>query len=205
MWVCSRCYKKLQHRRGARMAPGAAPHPVVVELSASDTALARKYARGAELGGQSQVRGSDRGERLAEDQLVGQLCTLAFHRHQLGHLDLYIASREAANAEPWRGDGGTDVPGKHIDVKGSAMRASDDPLRYRLPVRPKERHSANRYVLALLPREPTKVYLVGWAKDSDLPEEPDRSGPLAGAFTIQAYALRDMTTMRVEASDGREL
>jgi hypothetical protein len=40
-----------------------------------------------------------------------------------------------------------------VDIKGSLMRYSNNPLNYRLLVRPKERHDNWIYVLALVPKE----------------------------------------------------
>jgi hypothetical protein len=76
------------------------------------------------------------------------------------------------------------------------MRASPDPLRYRLAVRPKERHPGMVYVLVLVSDDadgvPRHAHLVGWASESELPSAPESSGALAGAFCLPAHQLHPL-------------
>jgi len=152
-------------------------------------------AKKAEIGGRSQIRNTNsRTSNLAEDQLVGQISTYCASMILTGSPEGYIQARDKANANPLAGDNGVDISGlPNVDIKGSLMRYSNDPLNYRLLVRPKERHDNWIYVLALVPKErPYKTYLVGWANDKDLPLKPydGEIKSLHGAYVIEARSLR---------------
>jgi hypothetical protein len=152
-------------------------------------------AKKAEIGGKSQFRNrNDRINSLNEDQLVGQISTFCGSIILTGSPEGYISAREKANKNPTSGDGGVDIIGlSNIDIKGSLMRYSMNPLSYRLLVRPRERHDNWIYVLGLVPKErPYKCHLVGWAKDSDLPSSTYNGEikALHGAYVIDAINLR---------------
>lgn len=157
-------------------------------------------AKKAEIGGRSQFRNSsNRNTNLAEDQLVGQISTYCASMVLTGSPEGYIKAREKANADPLSGDGGIDIIGlNNIDIKGSLMRYSDNPLNYRLLVRPKERHKNWIYVLGLVPKErPYKCHLVGWMQDSDLPSST-YNGPiksLHGAYVLEANKLNKISEL----------
>ena len=73
------------------------------------------------------------------------------------------------------------------------MRYSENPLDYRLLVRPRERHDGWIYVLAMVPKQrPYKCYLVGWTKDEDLPKSTydGKIKSLHGAFCVEAKNLK---------------
>ena len=164
-------------------------------VDAESTQLIISNAKKAEIGGRSQIRNSNsRISNLAEDQLVGQISTYCASMILTGSPEGYIQARDKANANPLAGDNGVDISGlPNIDIKGSLMRYSNDPLNYRLLVRPKERHEDWIYVLALVPKErPYKTYLVGWANDNDLPSKPYNGEikSLHGAYVIEARSLR---------------
>lgn len=149
----------------------------------------------AEIGGKSQIRAANkRASNLAEDQLVGQISTYCASMILTGSPEGYIQARDKANANPLAGDNGVDIAGlPNVDIKGSLMRYSNNPLNYRLLVRQKERHENWIYVLALVPKErPYKTYLVGWANDNDLPSKPydGEIKSLHGAYVIEARNLR---------------
>lgn len=159
------------------------------------TQLIISNAKKAEIGGKSQIRNSDkRASNLAEDQLVGQISTYCASIILTGSSEGYIKARDKANSNPFAGDNGVDIVGlPNVDIKGSLMRYSNNPLNYRLLVRPKERHANWIYVLALVPKErPYKTYLVGWANDNDLPSKPydGEIKSLHGAYVIEARNLR---------------
>lgn len=165
---------------------------ISIPLSKYDWALASYHAGRAELGGVSRVRGSDRAASLVEDQLVGQLGTLALHKYLYGTTERYVFSRHAQNRFPDQGDGGEDLPGANVDVKTSVMRYGQDPWRYNLCVRPRERHADWVYILGLVSKEYVTdrlVHLLGWIGDAALPAEPATEGPLAGAFVVPAHTL----------------
>jgi len=154
-------------------------------------------SRKAEIGGKSQIRnGESRARSLAEDQLVGQIATYCGSMVITGSQIGYVKARNKANESPFEGDGGVDIFGlENVDIKGSLMRYSKDPLKYRLLVRERERHDGWIYVLGLVPgNRPYRCHLVGWAFDSDLPEE-EYNGPIAsikGAYVVEAESLRKM-------------
>jgi hypothetical protein len=164
------------------------------------TDLIISNAKLAEIGGKSQFRSSkQRHNNLSEDQLVGQISTFCGSIILTGSSEGYIKAREKANKNPKQGDGGVDIIGlSNVDIKGSLMRYSSNPLNYRLLVRPKERHDDWIYVLGLVPKErPYKCHLVGWAKDSDLPKST-YNGPiqsLHGSYVIEAINLRNMNDL----------
>ena len=157
-------------------------------------------AKKAEIGGRSQIRNNvQRQNNLAEDQLVGQISTFCGSIILTHSPEGYIKAREKANATPTQGDNGIDICGlANVDIKGSLMRYSSNPLNYRLLVRPKERHNNWIYVLGLVPKErPYKCHLVGWAKDDDLPNDT-YSGEiksLHGAYVIDAVKLRKINDL----------
>lgn len=173
---------------------------IAVRLQPFHLRLAEAEAQACALGGTSQVRASDRQVMLYEDQVVGQLGTVALHRYWFGHLELYLLGRYFQNKNPWQGDQGEDIPGANIDVKTSLMRRSLDPLTYNLPVRARERHPDWVYVLALLPpdyQESRMAWLVGWISDAELPSTPKADGPLAGAFVVPATDLHPLPPFHI--------
>lgn len=165
-----------------------------------DTDLIISNAKKAEIGGHSQIRQQkDRLNNLSEDQLVGQISTYCASVILTGDKEGYIKARDKANADPNKGDNGVDIIGlSNIDIKGSLMRYSSNPLKYRLLVREKERHKDWIYVLGLVPKErPYKCYLVGWAKDNDLPTKTYNGSikSLHGAYVIDAINLRKINDL----------
>jgi len=177
------------------------PNDVITHIVDSEsTQLIISNAKKAEIGGKSQIRAANnRTSNLAEDQLVGQISTYCASMILTGSPEGYIQARDKANANPLAGDNGVDISGlPNIDIKGSLMRYSNNPLNYRLLVRPKERHENWIYVLALVPKErPYKTYLVGWANDKDLPSKPydGKIKSLHGAYVIEAKNLRKIAEL----------
>jgi hypothetical protein len=165
----------------------------IVEDNMQDLIISN--AKKAEIGGFSQIRNNmERNKLLSEDQLVGQISTYCASMVLTGKAEGYIKAREKANMNPYSGDEGIDIQGlDNIDIKGSLMRYSKNPLEYRLLVRPKERHKNWIYVLALVPKErPYKSYIVGWAEDKDLPKQTYNGAikSLHGAYVIEAKNLK---------------
>ena len=169
---------------------------VSVEIPHVDRGLIRYNAQEAEIGGGSHVRsGKDRKDSLSVDQVVGQMVNYAGILYLTGSMLSYAEARKKANRNKYVGDGGVDVPGYRIDTKGSLMRASPDPLRYRLAVRPRERHIGSAYVLGLVPSiSGSLVYLVGWWTDERLPP-PDLAGTFRGAHTVKRHDLLKMPVL----------
>jgi hypothetical protein len=164
----------------------------LVRLTPGQLELCQGYAEQACMGGHSQVRTVDRQDALYVDQLVGQIGMLAGHLYYIGDYHLYVQARETANAEPWKGDGGYDIPGVNVDFKSSLMRASANPADYRLLVRPAERHRWWVYVLVLLSDLGGNAILMGWATDEMLPAQVEQAGPFEGAHMLHADQLRPM-------------
>lgn len=171
----------------------------------SELRVIERYARAAELGGRSHVRKPDeRCASLRTDQLVGQLCTFAGTMYLTGKCEMYALARDRANANPYVGDGGTDIPGYRIDIKGSLMRRSPDPMTYRLLVRPRERHADTTYILALASSVvmPITVHLVGWLSDEEIERPPEWTGIFSGAHVVPASQLHPMSSLRLIQKTG---
>lgn len=160
-----------------------------------ETRYVAAMALGASLGGGSQIRSpEERITALRQDQMVGQLGQMALSLYWFGDSRQYDIARWYANRNPNIGDGGSDIPGMNVDVKTSLMRSSEDPLDYRLLIRPKERHEGWIYVLALvkkLRKVGTEVFLVGWAADYQLPKM-DQGGLFDGAHVMNARDLNPL-------------
>jgi len=171
---------------------------IAVDLTAEQVRQARLRAQQAAFGGRSQIRNSERRQAtVLEDNLVGQLGTLAWSLYHFGTDHYYNLTRFVANTYPYQGDGGYDSLGLTIDVKGSAIRSRLPLLNYHLLVRPGERHKGWVYVLALarLPEDEskgTRVFLVGWINDAELPPQPETDGPFKGAFCVCASQLHPL-------------
>lgn len=140
-------------------------------------------ARAASIGGKSHIRSAkDRRDKLKEDQLTGLIGNYCLSLWWSGSGKPYREMRDEQNLNPFKGDGGRDLPNCQIDVKTSMMRGSKDPLNYRLFVREKERHKGNTYVLALIDSDSLegmkellrsgqliRVFLIGWIAEKNLP------------------------------------
>lgn len=172
---------------------------VTVELSQSELSCIKRMSVKAEIGGKSHIRTKDRLASLTEDQLVGQIGQFAVSKYMFGTAERWAMNRWFINQNPTYGDAGFDIPGLNLDVKTSLMRASKEPLSYNLLVRPKERHAGWIYYLALvgdIQQEKLPVYLVGWAKDEDLPPEPALDGKFKGAYVLPANKLTPLPPLR---------
>ena len=161
------------------------------------------------LGGSSQVRGSDRKDKLLEDQMCGLIGNYALAIWRDDDDRSYRDSRHNQNMFASQGDGGYDLPRVRFDIKTSMMRGSNEPLRYNLAVRPRERHAGWVYGLALiehfsmdsLKENPqVTVHLVGWATDDELPDAPNGAGVFSGAYTLPAMNLHPFTPLVYEHS-----
>lgn len=166
--------------------------------------VAEFMAKQAEIGGVSRIFSNkkERLERQKTDSLVGQLGTLAGNKLFSGGIEGYVQSRYMQNKFPRIGDGGEDIVGSNVDFKVSLWRYDHmTALDYHLLVRPRERHGAQIYVHGLIkPWEdkdfPKEVVFTGWATDSDLPTEAEKSGALEGAYAIKAENLKPIPPIR---------
>jgi hypothetical protein len=161
------------------------------QISAQALRDCQGHAKLACLGGASHIRDEqDRLDRLFEDQVVGQLGQYYLSVWLHGTPAEYHLQRCVCNQRPTEGDGGADIIGSNLDVKASLMRASSDPMRYRLAVRPAELNDGWIYVLALVEPMFTKIHLMGFAVADDLLERStENEGPFAGARCIAASEL----------------
>ena len=102
--------------------------------------------------GQGRVRRTreEREETRDEDQATGLICLAGFSLYVTGGMELFMCSRILQEIDPFTSDGGEDVPGYPIDVKGQLVRdyheGFDDIIwekasSYHLPVR--EMHRGN--------------------------------------------------------------
>lgn len=160
-----------------------------VSFSDYDVVIAGNFASQAEIGGSSSIRATDdRTSNLSQDQLVGQIATLAWHKYYYGAIDEYLKQRYVQNLFPFHGDGGSDMIGANLDVKGSALkRKHRSPLDYYLLVRPREYKHDTVYVQSLIDicdSAPITAMLTGWATGAMLTERVDER--LFG----DAYGLR---------------
>jgi len=175
---------------------------ITIFIDTQELRYTKSMAKAAEIGGNSNIR--ERGDRMAKigiDQWIGQIGQYALSLYMFGSPDKYYQQRMISNMHPTVGDNGQDILGSNIDVKTSLMRYGLDPYKYRLAVRPKERHDGHIYILALVEPNvdkalslivPLKVYLVGYAVDNELSTEPDSDGPFSGAFTVMSDMLHPM-------------
>lgn len=167
--------------------------PIVIAIPSLELRAIKAMAIRAEIGGNSHIRErQDRIDNLSEDQLTGQLATYALHRYLYGDAWIYKIDRWNRNKNPYNGDGGYDVPGLNVDVKGSMVRTKLPLWEHRLAIRPAERHGGWVYVLALVINDTDtyRVNLMGWASDDMLPQNPDPpNSAFSGAFTIKANQL----------------
>lgn len=172
---------------------------VPVAIPFCDLEMIETHARNAILGGRSEVRNPiARKEWIVQDQLVGCLVNYAAISWLFDSTDLYKKARAKADADPWKGDGGQDIPGYPIDVKGTLMRYGVTPLKYHLAVRPRDVRPNWVYVLGLVDRltHPITVSLTGWATQKDLPTNSVTNGTFAGAHLIPAKQLKAMSRLK---------
>jgi len=177
------------------------PDIVRMTIRSYEMEFAYAMAEAAKIGGVSHVRGDEeRGECLSEDQIVGQVGTLAGHRFMFGNANDYKVTRWYANRNPTVGDIGYDVTGCNVDFKTSLMRSPDrPPLDYNLLVRPRERHDDWIYMLLLVEkysRAAASVLLVGWASTRMLPDEVATGGAFSGAYVLPARHLNPLMPLR---------
>lgn len=168
---------------------------ISVKLTKEHADAARRHAGVSSFGGESNIfRGAERQTRCLSDNVVGHLGQVALHLYLFGGLERYEMSRWVQNQFPRIGDGGVDALGLRLDVKTSDVRTGLALLGHRLLVRPKERHAENVYVLALL--QSPFVHLIGWARDTDLPQSPSTEGVFAGAYVLPARMLHPLLPLR---------
>lgn len=170
-----------------------------IPLTEWEIRLAQENASRCTMGGQSQVRDTGfRRETCREDNITGQLCELAFSKYWFGNLHHYQASRWTRDQNPNVGDGGFDIPGMSINIKGSLRRKPGLPFSsFNLLVRPKERHVWATYIQAVVSRREggtgeDYVALLGWFADRELPESVETEGPFAGAFKVPFKRLHSL-------------
>lgn len=178
---------------------------IEIQLGIDEVSYCSQQAKLAEIGGYSNIRlGDDRSGNLGIDQLIGQIGQYALSIYLFGEPSRYYIQRMSANLQPTVGDQGQDILGLNVDCKTSLKRNNQDPLTYRLLVRPQERHNNWCYILALvqpngdqkiLLTKPIMVQLVGWASDEELPVAREVSGPFKGAHVLRAPHLNPLPNM----------
>jgi hypothetical protein len=203
---------------------------LAVVLDEEDYRLAQRYAVTAAVGGTSQLKSAKQRRDLADlvlDQLVSHLGSIAFFNVAFGKTEgrrAFTEMRDKQDLNPTKGDNGQDIQGQPVDFKTSLRRKTDGLLGdYQLPVRERERHAGNVYVLNIVEplswdrpgeQRPSRlVRLVGFALDEEMTyqeQDPDHVfGPKngkPGAFRKNARDLhslpRDLRAI-VREGDGR--
>lgn len=168
-----------------------------VKITAAELKYAESIAEKFPFVGVSYVR-DDREDRVREassDQITGQLGNIIGTKFLFGGYFMYRLSRWIADIDPYRGDGGSDVPGAGIDFKTSLMRYGKNPNTYHLCVRPAERHKNTTYIHILLDMDNMEAFITGWATDEMLPDKVLDSGPLSGAYVIPVPELNQIMPM----------
>lgn len=166
-----------------------------IDLSSAEMEIIRHHATRAEIGGHSHVRDEDRQAELSEDNLVGQMAQYAGSKYITGGMKSYRQARQIADTYPTEGDGGFDVPGLTVDFKGSRKKGRSI-WDLDLPVRPDERHEGWIYIRCICDLSDESVFLVGWLRDCELPDEPKQRGPLAGAHVVPNTELHPLPGWR---------
>lgn len=157
-----------------------------IKLTVPEIDRVRLHARRAELGGKSQIRGSDRRQTLAADQFTAQAGEAALSILLTGNIALYERTRARREQSPFSGDGGSDLIGYPIDVKTSRARYGWQRL-YHLWIRPPEYHADTVYYFALMDRERDDVVIfAGWAVGRCIPLAAD------GRYTLRQDQLNGM-------------
>lgn len=171
-----------------------------IKIGRAAYAFCYRQAEAAAIGGRSNFRtGGDRKANLLRDQLIGQLGAYAGHRYLFGHGHLYAISRWYQNRNPCQGDGGYDIPGANVDFKASRVGAR--PLiDYSLHVRPRERRRGWIYILVGVDvqEDGAEAILAGWAREEELPREPDPDGVFVGAYSMPVRDLHPLPPFRWE-------
>jgi hypothetical protein len=172
----------------------------VAEFDAEAVDLLRENVEKACLGGATSIRGEawswERVFNLPNDQLVGQLGECALSLFLTGSSDAYFEARRQKNRFPWSGDGGSDLPGRKVDVKTSLVRSARPVGGFRLFVRPVELHDDTTYILALARPAWNGSMLVsmeGWANSGDL-ERTTFRGRDDVVYALPSERLRPMTS-----------
>lgn len=179
---------------------------IKIHLTREQMVTVWRDANAASIGGVSHVRDrEDRVSALKIDQIAGLAGNMALCVWRDGDDRTYKEMRYYQNRYPNLGDAGCDLPRCLFDIKTSIMRASPDPMSYRLAVRPAERHRGHTYGLALIREFDTAslsngldVLLVGWKRECNLPECVEASGVFSGAFVVPSKELIPFTPLVYE-------
>jgi hypothetical protein len=169
---------------------------VKMALGADDMRIIRIMAQEWDYPGASNIRDPiDRANNLSEDAMTGQIGNYAGIKYWDGSVFDYMVTRFYARQQKFKGDQGYDRPACTIDFKASKIRNLDKALlEYHLRVPPKERRPGWTYVLILteweMQRDNASVYLIGWATDEMLPQDPTPKDSFwRGDYILQASNL----------------
>ena len=168
---------------------------IPVPLAESERAVVDILAGLAAMGGRSNVRERDeREEKLFQDQQVGLKCEYAVLKYFTGlpFPERFIDRRLRQNMNPEVGDGGFDISGSNVDVKGSQIAADSSRIiiDYRLAVRPDERHEGCTYLQAFASEaDPGVVLLAGWLREEEILGDVETYGHFEGAHTVPVRDL----------------
>jgi hypothetical protein len=132
---------------------------------------------------------------------IGEAAGQVFLHGPVAGMARYRTERQVRNADKYRGDGGVDaVAGAvKIDFKTTLRFARNAaPEKFRLAVRPHERHSDTTYVMILADKigyDHFIATIVGVCHESDLPDTTESTGTFKGAHTVPVHALSHPSTL----------
>lgn len=159
---------------------------------------ATKWGHIAARGGQSTVRdaGAERDYTLPDDQLAGQLASMAGCRWLTGGLDEYRLARAYA-LEQGGGTHATPVRGSNTSFKGTLIRTPQALWKYTLSIAPTETRTGWEYVLVLVPNlrqqlipgYATFALLMGYAPLAAFPNTVAGHGTFKGKYTLKVPQL----------------
>lgn len=160
---------------------------IVLTPSKSEMQTIRDNARGAEVGGSSNVySGAKRVAHLSINQLCGQMGEWGLSKLVFNSNIPYIASRIHRNADPYASDMGQDLPGLRVDSKVTHRADGLESLTCVVDVN--EYYPDWIYVQAFAAcvRAIWSVVFVGWARSEDLRFEENwrRGGQSYGSKRI---------------------
>ncbi|WP_207261104.1 hypothetical protein [Desulfovibrio sp. Huiquan2017] len=171
----------------------------VVEFTGSAAQLIAENARECTLDTASKIKdGNGKPTSKFRSNLAGQIGEAAgqiYLHGPVAGMARYSTERQVRNADKYRGDGGVDalIGSMRIDFKTTLRFARHAaPEKFRLAVRPHERHHETTYVMVLADKigyDHFMVTIVGICHESDLPDTAETAGTFRGAYTVPVPRL----------------
>lgn len=176
-------------------------HLIRFTLSDRTMVTMREHAEMKCLGHGSRIYGKEfTEEELFEWQLIGCICAYAVTYKLTGSTHLYYKHIEDTGGKPV-GDGGTDIPGARVDVKGSLIRANLGPLGHHLLVRPEEYHKDTLYVQSLVKsysESEASGWIIGMMESWEIPSHNRPKEKFGNAYAVPCKMLHSFPRIRWE-------